>query len=220
MMIVSLCLPGWTAQVIIIAVMWVSLLAGARVAPGDALQCALLPAGFILASSAAQIITLHFERGSPVFGISSAALLPAGHVALRGFACVSALLWLALTTPLTDILQLLRRLGLGHEISDIALMMFRFVWLTLDCLESGVHSQANRLGYVGYRRGLRSTGLLMASLLPRVLGRARRLEQGLAARGYDGELRFIEINRPSSRARQLAIVTLLVAVAVFGRMAP
>jgi cobalt/nickel transport system permease protein len=62
--------------------------------------------------------------------------------------------------------------------------------------------------------------MLMAALLPRVLGRARRLENGLAARGYGGELRFIAIERPSSRARQLGIVTVLAAVAVFGRMLP
>jgi cobalt/nickel transport system permease protein len=57
-------------------------------------------------------------------------------------------------------------------------------------------------------------------LLPRVLGRARRLENGLAARGYSGELRFIAIGRPSSRLRQIGIVTLLLSVAVLGRMVP
>ena len=220
MMAVSLCVPGWMVQGLIILIMWIALLAGARVRPRDALHCAAIPLGFIALSSAAQLISLHFEHGTPVLGVSTAALLPAARVALRSFACVSALLWLALTTPLTDVLQLLRRFGLGSELSDIALMMFRFVWLTLDCLESGVRSQANRLGYVGYRRGLHSTGLLMASLLPRVLGRARRLENGLAARGYSGELRFIQVHRPVSRPRQMAIVTLLAAVAVFGRMLP
>jgi cobalt/nickel transport system permease protein len=220
MMIVSLCTPGWLIQGIIICLMWVSLLAGARVPLRDALQCAAIPLGFIAASSLAQIISLRFAHGLPVMSLSSAAVEPAARVALRSLACVSALLWLALTTPLTDILQLLRRLGLGHEISDIALMMFRFIWLTLDCLESGVHSQANRLGYVGYRRGLHSMGLLMASLLPRVLGRARRLENGLAARGYSGELRFIAIEHPASRLRQIGIVSLLIGVAVVGRMVP
>jgi cobalt/nickel transport system permease protein len=220
MMMVSLCTPGWLVQGIIITVMWACLLAGARIPRRDAVSCAAIPLGFIAASSLAQIVGLHFDQGGVAVSLSSAALEPAARVALRSFACVSALLGLALTTPLTDILQLLRRLGLGHEISDIALMMFRFIWLTLDCLESGVHSQANRLGYAGYRRGLHSTGLLMASLLPRVLGRARRLENGLAARGYSGELRFIAIERPGSRLRQIGIVTLLLSVAVLGRMVP
>jgi cobalt/nickel transport system permease protein len=218
MMLVSLGTPGWTAQGMIILIMLSSLLFGARVPPRDLLSCASIPLGFIAAASLAQVVTWHFLRGMPVFGVSRQQLLPAIYVALRSFACVSALLWLALTTPLTDILQLLRRLGLSSEISDIALMMFRFIWLSLDCLESGVRSQANRLGYSGYRRGLHSMALLMAALLPRVLSRARRLEGGLAARGYSGELRFIELRRPQSRLRQLGILGLLSSIAVLGRM--
>jgi cobalt/nickel transport system permease protein len=218
MMIVSLCTPGWAVQGMIILIMLASLLFGAGVALRALLSCAAIPLGFIAASSLAQIVTLHFARGVPVLGLSWNELVPVAHVALRSFACVSALLWLALTTPLTDILQLLRRMGVGSEISDIALMMFRFIWLTLDCLDSGVQSQANRLGYSGYRRGLHSMGLLMAALLPRVLSRARRLEAGLAARGYQGELRFIQLHQPASRRRQFGILGLLVSVAVLGRL--
>jgi cobalt/nickel transport system permease protein len=219
MMVVCL-LSTWPAQLLVIALMLVSLVAGARVPSRDVWNSASIPVSFIAASTVAQIITLHFNGGAPVFGISSDALLPAARVALRSFACVSALIWLALTTPLTDIVQLLRRMGIGPEISDLALMMFRFIWLTLDCVESGVHSQANRLGYATYRGGLRSMGMLLASLLPRVLSRARRQEAGLAARGYTGELRFVELQRAASRPRQLLIIGLLAGVALLGRVVP
>ncbi len=217
MMVVCL-VSGWPAQLTVIVLMLCSLVLGARVPSRDVWSCATIPLGFIAASTVAQIITLHFNGGVPVFGIAPEALLPAARVALRSFACLSALLWLALTTPLTDIVQLLRRLGVGSEISDIALMMFRFIWLTLDCVESGVQSQANRLGYATYRGGLRSMGTLLASLLPRVLSRARRLEAGLAARGYTGELRFVELQHARSRPRQLLILGLLAGVLVLGRV--
>jgi len=217
MMVVCL-LSSWPAQLAVILLMLSSLVAGARVPLRDVWSCATIPLGFIAAGTVAQIITLHFHGGLPVFGIAPDELLPAAHVALRSFACLTALIWLALTTPLTDILQLLRRLGVGAEISDIALMMFRFIWLTLDCAESGVNSQANRLGYATYRGGLKSMGMLLASLLPRVLSRARRLEAGLAARGYTGELRFVELQRAVSRPRQLLILGLLAGVALLGRV--
>jgi cobalt/nickel transport system permease protein len=217
MMVVCL-LSGWPAEVAVIALMLGSLVAGARVPLRDVWSCATIPLGFIAASSVAQMVTLHFHGGVPLFGIAPDELLPAGRVALRSFACLSALIWLALTTPLTDIVQLLRRMGVGAEISDIALMMFRFIWLTLDCVESGVQSQANRLGYATYRGGLRSMGMLLASLLPRVLSRARRLEAGLAARGYSGELRFVELQRAVSRPRQALIFSLLAGVALLGRV--
>ncbi len=217
MMVVCL-LSSWPAQLAVIMLMLGSLVAGARVPPHDVWSCAIIPVGFVAASSVAQIVTLHFRGGWAVIGIAPDALLPAARVALRSFACLSALIWLALTTPLTDIVQLLRRLRVGPEICDIALMMFRFIWLTLDCVESGLHSQANRLGYTTYRGGLRSMGMLLASLLPRVLSRARRLEAGLAARGYTGELRFVALQSAASRPRQLLIVGLLAGVALLGRV--
>jgi cobalt/nickel transport system permease protein len=218
MMIAALCSPGWMAQGVVLMTCAALLLWGARIPGGDILRSASVPAGFIALSSLAQIVTLHAENGWPVPGLSEDALLPAGFIALRSLACVAALLFLALTTPLTDILRLLRRAGIGPEASDIALMMFRFIWLTLDCVESSSRSQANRLGYDGYRRSLRSLGLLLAALLPRVLNRAQRVEAGLAARGYDGELRFIDLEEKLSLARLGAAASLITTIAVIGRV--
>ncbi|WEZ85925.1 CbiQ family ECF transporter T component (plasmid) [Rhizobium sp. 32-5/1] len=108
-------------------------------------------------------------------------------------------------------------MGLNAEISDIAMVMFRIIWLLLDCLEAGQRSLGARLGFAGKRRMLRSSGLLLASLLPRVLGRAKRMEAGLAARGYTGRLNFISVETPASRARLLAIGTVLCGMFFFMR---
>ncbi len=220
LMIASLAGKGWLVQGLIIVTMVSLLVRGARVAFRDVLATATIPAGFIAASTLAQVVTLRFDHLTPVLGLSWAALEPSAYVGVRSFACVLALLGLALTTPLTDILGLLRRMGVAPEVSDIALMMFRFIWLTLDCAEAGAQSQADRLGYSTYRRTLHSLGLLLASLLPRVLRRAQRLEAGLASRGYSGELRFIELQQPTSVAHFAVIVGLVLSVAFIGRVLP
>jgi hypothetical protein len=51
------------------------------------------------------------------------------------------------------------------------------------------------------RRGIRSLGLLAATLLGRSLARARRLEIGLAARGFEGELKVLTPPRALSTTR-------------------
>jgi cobalt/nickel transport system permease protein len=219
MMILSLSLSSWLAQGLILGLMLLLLTMGARVPWRDVLRAATVPAGFILTSTVAQILTLDFTQGWPHLGFSPAAVPAAGFIGLRSIACVSALLLLALTTPLTDILRLLRRIGIGPEASDIALMMFRFIWLTLDCIDGSTRSQANRLGYSNYRRSLKSLGLLLAALLPRVLDRARRLENGLAARGYDGELHVAILEQKPSLARLGAVSASLIAIAVIARIA-
>jgi cobalt/nickel transport system permease protein len=220
LMIASLLSHGWAVQGIIVALVAFLLIFGARIPVRDLLSTGTIPLGFILTSTLAQVVTLHFDHGAPHLGLSWTTLHSAAYTGLRSFACVLALLGLALTTPLPDILALLRRMGVSSEINDIALMMFRFIWLILDCAERGTQSQANRLGYSTYPRAMRSLGMLGASLLPRALGRAQRLECGLSARGYDGELRFIQLAAPVSIPR-LALILIVVAVAaITGRVLP
>ncbi|MFO1057650.1 MAG: cobalt ECF transporter T component CbiQ [Dongiaceae bacterium] len=218
LMVLALASPTWATQALVLATALAMILGIARVPAADLGRTMAVPVGFILAGTLVQAVSLRWAAGLPAPEVTGDALRRATFTGLRAMACVTALLGLALTTPLSDILQLLRRAGLGREIGDVALLMFRLVWVLLDCVESGVAAQASRLGYSSRRRRIRSLGLLLAALLPRVLGRARRLEQGLGARGYEGELRFLAIGRPVSRRRLAGILGLLVVLGLLGRM--
>ena len=208
-MIVAALLAGhWLVLLAILALTLGVTIIGARISWFDLQNAARVPLGFIALSTLAQLVTLNFEPGWPQFGIASfEATLGALLVGLRSTTCVAALLFLALTTPLSSILDLLRRVGLSRDLSDIALLMLRMIWLLLDCLDAGWRSQVNRLGHCGWKRSIRSSGSLAVALLPRVLGRAQRLNEGLASRGFTGDLRFISVERQTSWQR-LALVGL------------
>lgn len=209
-MVISLSSARGGVQVALLASMLALMTIGAGSSGRDIARAARVPLLFIATGTVAQLFSVSMDGYVPSFSLVSAAGIDkALFVALRSCACMSALLFLALTTPLSSILQLLQRMGLNAEISDIAMVMFRIVWVLLDCLEAGRQSLDARLGYAGNRRMLKSNGLLLASLLPRVFARARRMETGLAARGYTGRLDFISIERPASRARLLAIAGVL-----------
>jgi cobalt/nickel transport system permease protein len=179
---------------------------------------AQVPAGFILVGCATQATSVSLVGWHLHFAWTEGTLIAAAFVGLRSLACVSVLLALAFTTPVSDILRLLRRSGLGRDIGDIAFVMLQMIWVTLDCVTAGMRSQANRLGFVGYRRTIRSLGALLAALLPRTLARARRLEVGLAARGFEGELRFLSRERPVSPGRAAVTLSALLAVYAAGRV--
>ena len=98
--------------------------------------------------------------------------------------------------------------------------------VTVEIAERGRISQASRMGYTGFRRSLRSAGMLAAALLPRCLDRAARMEGGLAARAYAGDLRVLSPSMaPSHRfvVAALALEGLFVAASVawtaFGEVA-
>ncbi|WP_374382768.1 energy-coupling factor transporter transmembrane protein EcfT [Dongia sp.] len=184
----------------------------------DLVRAASVPMGFILVSTAAQATSLNPAAPFPYLSWTEATFLPAILVALRSISCVFVLLALAFSTPLNDIIRLLRRSAIGRDIGDIALAMWQFIWITLHSLETGIAAQTNRLGFIGYRRSLRSMGQLLAALLPRSLARARRLEIGLSARGFDGELRFLTPTAPVSPARCLTYGVVLMGIWTLGRV--
>jgi cobalt/nickel transport system permease protein len=212
-MTASLLSAGWTGQLMFLVVMLATMRVGARIAWRDILRAARIPFLFITTGTVAQLISVTAVDFVPIVSVvPGEGIEKALFVALRSSVCVSALLFLALTTPLSSILQLLQRIGLSVEISDIAMVMFRMIWLLLDCLDAGQQSLGARLGYSSRRRMLRSNGLLLASLLPRVFDRARRMDAGLAARGYTGRLNFISVERPASGPRLLLIGAGLIGV--------
>src|SRR6185312_6287607 len=130
----------------------------------------------------------------------------------RAFAGTLCLLFLALTTPAADLVAGLRRIGVPTEIAEMALLMYRFLFLLADTAEAMSAAQAARLGHTTRRRHMKSVSLLIANLMPRALARAAALEVGLAARGWRGELHVLRTVRPFSAASIAGIVLLELVV--------
>jgi cobalt/nickel transport system permease protein len=121
-------------------------------------------------------------RWGPV-GVDEGGAARASLVAGRALAATSAMVLLAATTPMVDLLAGLRRARVPEVAVDIAGVTYRLVFSLLDAASSIRAAQAGRLGYADGRAARRSVGLLAAAVLVRAWDRARRLEEGLAGRG-------------------------------------
>lgn len=204
LLVLALALPPWPGAALVLAAAWGLALAGAGIPPGDWLRLNAVPLGFVLTGAVALLLEVD---GNGVRLAADHGRRAAGVVLRAGAAC-SALLLLAATTPTPDLVRGLRRLGLSPEIAEIMLLTWRFVFLLLDQAAAIRTAQEARLGWFGPRRRMRSLGLLIAQLLPRALDRARRLETGLAARGFDGSLPMLSAPRPARTPALAAILGL------------
>lgn len=115
-------------------------------------------------------------------------MLLALRVAARALGAASAMNFLALTTPLVDLIDLLRRLHVPALLIDLMTVMYRFIFATLDAAHRIYVAQDSRLGYATASRSLASAGLLGSRLFVNTLQRSRRLQFALDARGYSGDL--------------------------------
>jgi len=97
-----------------------------------------------------------------------------------------------LTTPLTDIIGLLRRLGFPEIMLDIMTLGYRALFVFLEVIHDTRTAQMARLGYATPRLVMRSLGILTANLAMQVWQRSNTLHQAALARNNDGPLIFLE----------------------------
>jgi cobalt/nickel transport system permease protein len=149
-------------------------------------------------------------------------LLPNGlekvaEVGGRSLASLAALLFLVLSTPLSDLIALLRRLKVPGVLLELMVLCYRMLFVFSEAMHDTVRAQSARLGYANSRLALRSLGGLAANLTVQVWQRAHDLHIAAQARNNDGPLRFLEptfANAGLDSALAAASGGLLIALAV------
>ncbi len=107
----------------------------------------------------------------------------------RTLASTSCMYFILLTVPFTEILQILRQLCCPELVTELLLLMYRFIFSLLAIADELWIAQNSRCGYRTWKRGMHSLGILIGQLLQRTLENYRQVSLSLAARGFNGELR-------------------------------
>lgn len=173
----------------------------------------LIPLGFLLMSTLALIINISQEPmdayavsiGTWYLTSSKASLLFAVKQIASAFAAVSCLYFLALNTTMTDILGTFKKLHCPQLLSELMLLIYRFVFVLMDTASAIMTAQKARLGYEDYRTSLHSFGQMAAALFIRAWTRSNALYDALESRGYDGELCVLEESRAAGRKEILVV---------------
>ena len=122
----------------------------------------------------------------------------------RSLAATSALLFLLLTTPINELILILRKLSIPPLLLDLMVYIYGFIFSLLTIVTEITIAQQARSGYTSWNRSIRSLALLIGQLLERSIANYRGLAMGLAARGFLGELRVIScVQYHSSRRLQV-----------------
>ena len=114
-------------------------------------------------------------------------------------AAVSCLYFLSFTTPMPDILEVLRKLHCPKLLIEMMLLIYRFIFILLDTASAISTSQDCRLGNRNYRTALRSFGMLGSVLMIRAVNRSNRLYDAMETRCYDGTIRVLSESHPPKR---------------------
>lgn len=121
--------------------------------------------------------------------VSSTGVYQVSLLFARALASTSCMYFILLTVPFTEILQILRQLHCPELVTELLLLMYRFIFSLLAIADELWIAQNSRCGYRTWKRGMHSLGILIGQLLQRTLENYRQVSLSLASRGFNGELR-------------------------------
>lgn len=221
LVLVALVCPPWPTTLLVIAVVVALMLGPGRLSPKMVVGCALAPAVFLLIGG----LPIAIEIGPNPVGtvlaqvgpvaLTKEGLLRAAEVAAHGVAGTMALMLLACTTPMVDLLAAMRRVGIPAPAVDVAMLMYQMIFGLGSTVVKISEAQAARLGHSTFKRTLQSSATLIGTAFIRAMDGAMRKSEGLAGRGYVNDLTTLGVHlhhSPRFVAATLLLLGTLIAI--------
>lgn len=220
----ALLLPPWPGSALAGSVAVVCALVWARVPARLLARTLVAPVTFVALSALSVAVSVGRRVDGAVWAWGPFSLAPesverAAGLVVHGLAGCACLLLLATTTPMADLLAAARRARVPDACVEVASLMYRLVFVLLESVRQIREAQTSRLGYTSLARSYRSTGALVARVLVRAWDRARRLEDGLAGRGYESAMPTLTDTRAHSARFVVASLALVGGVVAVGVLA-
>lgn len=137
-------------------------------------------------------------------------------IGTRVLGAVSVLLLLGIVTPAHRIFQSLRWLRVSRDWLEVAILMYRYIFVLLDRVAALAAAQRLRLGYRERGRALESLSVLAGATLVHSFEQAQRTHAAMRLRGYDGTMPFGPL--PALASRDRAILALGLAAVAAARL--
>lgn len=178
----------------------------------DYVRLMALPVSFLLLSGLALLFEATAQPAGvlniPVFGcwlsVSAGAQANAARVVACALGAVSCLHFLSLSTPMSEIIGVLRRAHCPNVLIELMYLIYRYIFILLSMYHTMRAAAKSRLGYVDYRTGIRTTGSLYSNLLARSYQQANKNFDAMESRCFDTDIRFLE-NREKITGLQVTI---------------
>ncbi len=114
---------------------------------------------------------------------------------MGGFSCLA---FLALTTPMNEMFSIFENLKMPKIVIEIAMLMYRYIFLFLEEAENMYYSQKTRMGYGSIKNTFKSLGLLASNLFIRTWLKGEQSYIAMESRCYDGSIKSFKAHEKIS----------------------
>jgi cobalt/nickel transport system permease protein len=131
-------------------------------------------------------------------------------ILFRVFGCMVSLFFIALTTPMTDLFNIMKRCRIPVELIDLMMIMYRYIFITYEQAREIWQAQIMRLGYSRVKESVRSFSMLCGMLFISSWIAGEDLIRAMDCRCYDGIMPSLDPAEPV-QVRSLVPVLLYLA---------
>jgi cobalt/nickel transport system permease protein len=104
---------------------------------------------------------------------------------------MSALIFIALTTPMTDLFIVMRRCRIPDAVLDLTMIIYRTIFMIMHLLVQTYQAQVMRLGYSSFRESIESFATLCGSVFIASWDAGEDLVRAMDARCYEGKFAIL-----------------------------
>ena len=176
---------------------------------------ALSGLALLISFGAMEPAALSLRIGSLTIYVTEAAQTRAILVMARALGAVSCLYMLSLSTPMSEIIAVMRRVHCPNIIITLMYLIYRFIFIVINIYHTMRDAAKSRLGYSTLSANIRTTGSLYANLLAYSYRHAGKNFDAMESRCFDSEIRFPE-SKAAAAGFHVAIAVALCVVMATG----
>jgi cobalt/nickel transport system permease protein len=186
--------PSPVTPLIIAASMALIIVGLAKIPPKEFARLLFIPVAF--AATSCIVILFLTGGGDPLYAVSVGGFTFTATTAsvnlsilllARTFGAMSALFFIALSTPIIQVFAVMKDLRLPQEFIDLSMLIYRLIFIFIGEAIAIHNAQVMRNGYAGFRKSIDALAMLCGSLFIRAWGRGEEMLIAMDARCYDGK---------------------------------
>jgi len=130
-------------------------------------------------------------------------------VLFRVFGCSISLFFIALTTPMTDLFNGMKRIGIPIELIDLMMIIYRYIFIIYAQAIEIWQAQVMRLGYSRVREAIQSFSMLCGMLFISSWIAGEDLVRAMDCRCYNGVFPTLDIAEPMQMRSLIPVIAYL-----------
>ncbi len=130
-------------------------------------------------------------------------------------ASLSSMYFLSFTTPVNDVVYVLKTIKCPKEITELFMLIYRFIFIVLNMAHSIITAQNCRMAQRTFKTRINAMALMLSSVFVLSYNKSLFMYNAMLSRCYSGDINFLNEKYDNNRKHVLfAVVVVLVIVLI------